>query len=116
MKRLLNFQIQGIQSGNAATQIELLLHALNAHARPRKIKLSVDFQPNRDYCNVLVHSRESPELWKRFAKFVAQNPSEFEWMTSRWIVVLQGKAGWDDYLLVAHFSPSVRLDTEAGKG
>lgn len=110
MQQCLTFQIQKIQSHDAVIQIELLLHVLHASVQPNTLKLTVDFCPDYDYCNIIVQSNDSTKLWKRFAKFVARNTVHFEWMKARWIVVLQGKSGWDDYLLVAHFEPSTRLD------
>lgn len=110
MQRYFNFQIQRVQSGDAIPRIELLLHSLNALAKTKAIKLSVDFCPTDDYCNVFVQSSESIKLWKHFAAFVAENSKEFEWLRRRWIVLLQGESGWDDYLMLAHFDSSVRLD------
>jgi hypothetical protein len=111
MQRRLNFQIQRIQSREAIPQLELLLHCLNAQARTGSMKLSVDFHPEDDYCNVSVESGKATKLWKRFCAFAAENPREFDWISKRWIVVLQGESGWDDYLLLAHFDSSVQLDT-----
>jgi hypothetical protein len=82
MSRCLNFQIQRIQSGEAITQIELLLHSLNAQAKARTVKVLVDFCITDDYCNVFVESSEPTKLWKNFAAFVAENSREFEWIKS----------------------------------
>ena len=109
MSRCFNFQIQRIQSHKTVEHIEVLLHALNAQAGA-KTKIKVDFCAVDDYCNLYVESNEPVKMWGRFAMFVSQNPQEFEWVKRRWIVVLQGKSGWDDYLLLAHFDSSARLD------
>lgn len=110
MQRCFNFQIQRVQSVDAISQIELLLHSLNAQAKTRVLKLSIDFCPNENYCNVFVESSNPIRLWRDFSAFVAENAKEFEWIKKRWIVVLQGESGWDDYLMLAHFDSSVRLD------
>jgi hypothetical protein len=110
MSRCFNFQVQRIQSRRAVEHVEVLLHALNAQAETNT-KVKVDLRAADDCCNLLVESNEPKKMWERFAMFVSQNPQEFEWVKRRWIVVLEGKSGWNDYLLLAHFDASVRLDT-----
>lgn len=95
MQRCFNFPIQRVQSVDAISQIELLLHSLNAQAKARVVKLSVDFCSDENYCNVFVKSSNPIRLWRNFAAFIAENAKEFESIKKRWIVVLQGESEWD---------------------
>lgn len=115
MSRYLNFQIQEIRSSEAVTKIELLLHSLNAQQTSKLGAVSVDFCIAENYCNVVLESKSPVKFWKRFTTFVAENSNEFDWLKKRWIVVLQGENGWDDYLLLAHFNLAVTLDSLASK-
>lgn len=107
----MNFQIQRIQSGDAINRIETLLHALNAQTSAKRLKVSVDFEPADDFCNVAVDSEQPSQLWEGLTSFAAENAKEFAWIKRRWIVVLEGEKGWDDYLLLAHFDSLAKLDS-----
>ena len=110
MPRCLHIQIQGLRSKGAVEHIDVLLHALCAQAGTEPTKISVEIGAADEYCNVFVEAKKVAGLWKRLTVFVAENSQEFDWMKKRWIVVLQGKSGWSDYLMLDHFDSSVRLD------
>jgi hypothetical protein len=110
MKRCLSIQIQRIQASNAIEYIEVLLHVISGLAGVKITRIDVDYSFIDDYCNILVESNDGKKLWSCLAMVIAENPDEFVWLRKRWIVILEGKSGWDDYLLLAHFKPSVHLD------
>jgi hypothetical protein len=110
MSRIINFQIQKIQSADAIEHIECLLHVIYAQDKCHDISIEIDFCPADDYCNVYVESKEVVQLWSQLSIVFAENLPLFVWIKKRWIVVLQGEYGWDDYLLLAHFKASVSLD------
>jgi hypothetical protein len=110
MKRCLRIQIQRIQASKAIGSIEMLLHVVSGQAGVNIKQVKVDYRSLDDYCNILVESNDGKKLWSYLAAAIAENPEEFVWLRKRWIVILEGKSGWDDYLLLAHFKPSVHLD------
>ena len=110
MPRRLHIQIQRLRSNRASEHIDVLLHAILAHAGAQAVHLDVDVEPSDEYCNIFIQVQKAATLWKRLEAFIAENPHEFEWLKKRWIVVLQGKSGWDDYLMLDHFDSSVKLD------
>ena len=110
MARYLNFQIQKIRSRSSITQIEIVLHVINACLLRETAKITVDFCPQDDYCNLQIRSSDPTIVWNCFSKLLADNPNEFDWIKARWIVVLQGELGWEDYFLLAHFKRSIQPD------
>ena len=110
MKPCLSIQIQRIQAPKAIGYIETLLHVVSGQTGVKIKRVNVDYCSIDDYCNILVESNDGKKLWSCLAMVIAENPEEFVWLRKRWIVILQGKSGWDDYLLLAHFKPSVHVD------
>ncbi|MFS2032600.1 hypothetical protein ACEN8I_01120 [Polaromonas sp. CT11-55] len=110
MKPCLNIQIQRIQASKAIGHIETLLHVVSGQTEVKITRIAVDYCFIGDYCNIFVESNNGEKLWSCLAIVIAENPEKFVWLRKRWIVILQGKSGWDDYLLLAHFKPSVHLD------
>jgi hypothetical protein len=110
MKRCLNLKIQRVQSNSATQEIETLLHSLIAMTDSEKVEFSVNFSYVENYCNISIYAITPIKLWKFLSEAMFENSQEFEWLRKRWIVVVQGESGWDDYLLLAHFDPSVKLD------
>lgn len=108
--RRLSIQIQRVRSDKAIGQIEQLIHSLYAQKTAQEIQISVDFSVDENYCNVNVDSQEAENLWRKLVELMRENSSEFEWVKKRWIVVIQGRSNWDDYLLLSHFDASVKLD------
>jgi hypothetical protein len=66
-------------------------------------------------CNISFESSKPKKFWSKITTFIQDDRGDFEWLLAHWIVVLQGKKGWDDYLLLAHFDPSVQTDDDSLK-
>lgn len=107
--RSLSIQIQKIQSNVAIENIETLLQILHSLKKAEEI-IDVSFHRSANYCNIVFESNEIASQWKKFAKLAAENPTEFHWLRSRWIVVAEGKNGWSDYVLLAHYEPTAVLE------
>lgn len=109
MPRQLHFQIQKIRSKQAGDHVEMLLHVIHGCI---KSVVNVDFQLDisDNCCNLTVITESPKKYWKKVLAFLQEDVAEYEWLCSRWIVVTQGRRGWDDYRLLAHFDPSVKID------
>jgi hypothetical protein len=64
---------------------------------------------NGRYLNIDYVTDDLPRLWSLLKK-VLQDPTTGPLLARSLIVVCQGEAGWDDYLLLHHFDPSEPLD------
>jgi hypothetical protein len=111
MPRRLEIQIQKTRTLAAVSRIEALLHVIHAVAGGELSK--VDVNPSEDYCNLSIDVSYPKKMWQDLSEAIASDPKLGSWLMRRWIVVLQGKSGWKDYLLLAHFDTTARLDAIA---
>ena len=73
----------------------------------------VSWEEDRDeklYSNFTVTSSDIRKFWLNFLDGISVDPQLKSRLQNCWIVVVQGKNGWDDYLTLAHFDDSVELD------
>ena len=107
MSHHITIQIQDTRATRSVQDIENLLHAV--HAQPEKLShVEVDWSRS-SYCNVLIGADHPSKLWAELSKLIAGQDT-FNWIRHHWIVAVEGKSGWNDYSIVAHFDPSVPLD------
>ncbi|MBC5768611.1 hypothetical protein [Ramlibacter albus] len=111
MSRLIDIQIQGIGAPSALSRIDTLLHVIHAVAGSARGSVAVRVNAARDYCNLSIDATRPGIIWRELLAAINQNAAMRSWLSHRWIVVLQGRLGWNDYLLLAHFNPTVRVDS-----
>jgi len=66
---------------------------------------------NGPYTNVYVETRDVAALWELMREELFSHPVAGPHLKRAAIVVCEGNAGWDDYLLLHHFNPAEPLDT-----
>src|SRR5262245_46470862 len=65
---------------------------------------------NGPYTNVYVRTRDVAALWGLMREELFSDPVAGPHLKCAAIVVCEGNAGWDDYLLLHHFDPAEPLD------
>lgn len=60
--------------------------------------------------NFEFETNEIDAMWSALRAELATDTDRFAELQTRWIVVAEGNHGWDDYLMLAHFDPTVRVD------
>ncbi len=65
------------------------------------------------YSNYIFETLRAGDLWKRVRKAI-YNSAEFgPHMKQASIATCSSEMGWDDYLLLFHFDPLIKLDSDA---
>lgn len=60
--------------------------------------------------NFTITSSDVREFWLSFLDGISVDPELQNRLKNCWIVVVQGRSGWDDFLTLAHFDDDVELD------
>jgi len=55
-------------------------------------------------------TNEIDVTWSALLAELATDTDRLAELQRRWIVVAEGDHGWDDYRMLAHFDPTVRVD------
>lgn len=69
------------------------------------------FEEGKDWRNVSVATDALESTWASLQSLLSQDATAFAALRRRWIVVAEGSNGWADYKTLAHFDPTVRLDS-----
>ncbi|MES2972537.1 MAG: hypothetical protein V4757_02970 [Pseudomonadota bacterium] len=112
MSRHINIQLQKLRSPDAPYYVETLLHVIHA-SRSKSLEISIDWS-EASYCNIVIRVGKSTVFWRRLFHAILNEAAIHAWVKNRWIVVIEGPAGWNDYLLLAHFDPTVETDDLVG--
>ncbi len=59
------------------------------------------------YCNFTFETKSLAGLWRRLRLRIFEHASWGDTATRAAIVTCEGKEGWDDYLILSHFDPSI---------
>lgn len=111
MKRILNIQIQNIKTIKAEEHVEVFLHVVYALFPEKSLHLDVNFFHTENYCNISIKSTNCSAFFSMLTKIFSLEINEnLNWIRQNWIVVIQGRHGWNDYRLLAHFDKSVGTD------
>jgi hypothetical protein len=105
----INIQVQRIAATGASAKVETLLHII--HSMPSGNQTASLQWDAPNYCNIFVDTSNAADLWANLSRAMESDEPFWSWLKQRWIVILEGKNGWNDYLLLAHFKRSSKLDT-----
>jgi hypothetical protein len=62
------------------------------------------------YFNFTFGTEDLPALWREIRSRLYSDAQIGPWMMSASMVMCEGTVGWDDYLLLYHFDPTVKRD------
>jgi hypothetical protein len=65
---------------------------------------------NGAYINLLFEANDHKSIWKLFRRELYEDSEIGIGLANSSIATCQGQRGWDDYLLLFHFDPTVKLD------
>jgi hypothetical protein len=67
-------------------------------------------QGEEGWLNFDIQSDKLAGVWSAIRADLTKDAPAFAELSQRWIVVAHGQHDWNDYKMLAHFDPSVRLD------
>lgn len=109
--KMLTVQLQ--PSSLAANTCELAIRTLENLGNDQSIAFNANVsygKENGGYVNVEFESPDVALLWKVINEQLLSEDTGIKGLAKGVIVVCQGDFGWDDYLLLFHNDPSVRVD------
>jgi hypothetical protein len=62
-----------------------------------------------DWCNIRIRSPHPVALWRKILALLSDDLSSLRVLEDRWIVICEGRRGWDDYRTLAHFARRKKL-------
>jgi hypothetical protein len=94
-------QIQGIGRPSVRQSIDSLVSCVAMLVPGDAWHFEAD--ADEDWCNIHVRSRNPVALWRKIISLLLNDPASLRMLRERWIVVCEGRRGWDDYRTLAHF-------------
>jgi hypothetical protein len=70
----------------------------------------VEGEDNGPYANLMFETTELQKLWRLLQDALYRDEEVGSALSQASMAMCEGKDGWNDYLLLYHFDPSVKLD------
>jgi hypothetical protein len=104
----------GLSPGCDSKLVRDLLDRLESNSGLIESLVVTEGDDNGSYINFTVTTRDMASLWELMKQELFSHPVAGPHLKCAAIVICEGNAGWDDYLLLHHFDGAEPLDSVDG--